>query len=487
MDVALARLKLTRRELVGPIIGLLAVAASLISGMELARANWVFGLAAPVTCAGLAALLILPLRLIASVYVASFAVPLVAQHLDGISIHFLAAPLVLGVTALRAHAEGSLSAPRREATVFSAGIVAIATLGVVTGAAGDLSLELRALAVVGIYVATMLWAAAMFGGTVVDTALKMIALVGAVLAALSIAHLLFGFPLPLGVSSAGPDSEVLDAGTFSRYGGLFGDYELWAEYLAIVGTLQVWQIIRARNWPWRLVWFAALPIDLVALALTGTRGGLIQLVIGGLIVAIVAAPTVWMRLGAGAGAGIGAALIVWILPYLPGSLSARVTLLYTISQSTDSLGVLLDRQGVWQHWLAAADSLYGFSLFGVGPYYPYSVFGGYPHSLWLISAFSVGLAGLALMVLFLSWAGIGLARRAFVTRTIDVALLAVLVGLVASETKIEFVRLPSYGLLLMAILGMIVGRLGPRAGSKAQSHIQPPAEASHQGLSAKSS
>ena len=240
-------------------------------------------------------------------------------------------------------------------------------------------------------------------------------------------------------------------GGFYRVGGVLGDYELLAEYLALWGVAALWLAISSHGRK-RPLWAAISIACVVGVLATGTRGGAVLYLIGAVVVFV--AQHRWrrrLRLIA-----IVAGLVVLSIAtstYFSetGGLVERVR----ATPLTNGVTTAINREGLWAPYLVF-DGPARYVVLGHGPGVRLDHLPAYPHNLYVYVYYTQGVVGLGLMAVVLG-AGILPAVTALVRRTewrAD-AVLGLLVLLFAvGEIKVEFVRLFNYQLAVWCLLGL---------------------------------
>lgn len=285
------------------------------------------------------------------------------------------------------------------------------------------------------------------------------ALLAVLTAALIALPKLYGVPgMPLG----GEYVRYAGAGSFFRAYSPLGDYELFSEFCALSGVVAVsFLTAPRRSTRSRVFWMCVVLADCVGLLLSGTRGGLITFGAGLLLLATCRrVPSGRVRL----------ALIVLLLiaMFIVGVRSAGVLgglgehLLAT--QTGSGLTTMLDRGGLWGQFLPFHGSI-GTMLLGFGTNFRLDTWPALPdmrawptlpHSLYVYVLNTQGLIGFLvlaslLVALVRPFFSAALAKRPWS----DSALVSLLILLFAlDEVKIEFLRLPSYQVVVWGLFGL---------------------------------
>ena len=239
---------------------------------------------------------------------------------------------------------------------------------------------------------------------------------------------------------------------FIRIGGVIGDYELLAEYLALWGVAALW-LATASHGRQRLLWAAISIASVAGIMATGTRGGAVVYFIGALVVFVrqhrwrgrlrlIAIVTAMVALGIATAAYFS----------VTGGLLERFAL---IPSPSGGVTTMINRQGLWSRYLVFDGSARDIVL-GQGPGVDQYRLPAYPHNLYVYVYYTQGLLGLGLIALVLGGA-IRPAAAALMKRSewrAD-AVLGLLVFLFAvDQIKIEFVRLHNYQLAVWCLLGL---------------------------------
>lgn len=237
-----------------------------------------------------------------------------------------------------------------------------------------------------------------------------------------------------------------------RLGGPIGDYELLAEFFALVGTIGLFIGLRTKGHEaWR--WLACFPIAVVGIAATSTRSGLVVLALGAF-----AALVVGRRRSTRGRLLPLVALVVICVPVL-GTLKSHFGTGY-LFERVDSTplhrGLLgfIDRGSVWPYVLGRLP--HGADLFfGRGMAFDYPAFGTWPHSLPLTLVASVGILGAISFYSLLAVIGLRCWRAWRLARNIYALLGALVVALFAfNELKIEYLRDFNYQWFIWGLLGV---------------------------------
>ena len=325
--------------------------------------------------------------------------------------------------------------------LICAGVVLIVALLLASGSLGGLS-------TVEVWLMWLVWLAVLVTSPEIDELTLMRCLVGSAVlavAASEIARLsglsLFGRSL---------STVTIENGVFTadRFTGSLGDYELYGEMLAVAFVMAVGLVLTVPRGRERLMWALSLAPLGYHVLLTGTRSAIILAIVGGVVVVLLLAPfrgVLRLLPVLAAAALLGRHALTTALQST--HLHDRLTLI----QQGGGLSQVLDRHGVWGPFLAQERP---FSrIVGTGPVYPFREIGTYPHSLWLVTGYTLGLVGLAGLILLILASVVAAARR-FTTSKLARIELVVLVVWVLNESKVEFVRIDSYGTWVVALLAL---------------------------------
>jgi O-antigen ligase len=249
------------------------------------------------------------------------------------------------------------------------------------------------------------------------------------------------------------------AGLTFRLGGPLGDYELYSEMLGLAVVCQLHALLHARGVRLKGFWSVALALTLAAALLTSTRGGAVMIVLGAILLLVLGRQrSAWVTF---ASVGFGSIALA-LSSVLGASVTARFggdSLLGRFGSITTSAGLsgLLNRTDVWGVFTESV-RWQRQSLFGAGPQFDFLAWGTYPHSLPIYLITTIGIVGLVLFGAFLALLLFRIGRSALRTNhaaksTVLGAVL--LVTWIASEVKIEYLRVPSYALFVWAFLGAV--------------------------------
>lgn len=261
-----------------------------------------------------------------------------------------------------------------------------------------------------------------------------------------------GLHLP-GVPTGSAATQVVGSATFTRLAGPLNDFELFGEYLAIALVVQLWLASYSRG-RHRVIWLAAAGGTAFTIALTGTRGALLQLAVEVLVLIAATGGRSRRRYTttlATAGLGVIAAFGIFG-SRVAGVLGSRLSAGQTSAHS--GLAGLLNRDAIWRMFFARTGLVTLRSL-GRGPSYPYGEVGFFPHSIYFFLALTVGTAGMVLFVGFILHLLTALIRRRHES-TYNPLLVAVLCGFLVNEVKIEFARYIHYQLFIWSFLAIAI-------------------------------
>jgi hypothetical protein len=299
-----------------------------------------------------------------------------------------------------------------------------------------------------VWVMWLVWLAVLVTSPEIDELMLMRCLVGSALLAVAASEA----ARLTGVSLFGRSLSTVTiengAYTADRFTGTLGDYELYGEMLALAFVIAVGLVLTAPRGLERIGWAVSLAPIGYHIVLTGTRSDILLAVAGGVLVILVVAPV----------RGVLKLLPVLALAAVIGRHPLATALQSThlhdrldLVKQGGGLARILDRHEVWGPFMA--DERPFSRWVGTGPVYPFREIGTYPHSLWLVTGYTIGLIGLVGLVLLILVSGAAAARRVVGSKLARVELV-VLVVWVLNESKVEFVRIDSYGAWLMAILAL---------------------------------
>ena len=249
---------------------------------------------------------------------------------------------------------------------------------------------------------------------------------------------------------------AIGAATIVRYPGSFIDYELFAEWTGILLILAVGGLMYARGRT-----RGALAVSVVALlwmgSLTATRGFLVAVALAALVVVPGA---LLSRRGRGFEGPLAVAAAVFAAYFLVPDVAVEGTLTRLLQTETTGANAF-NRLPLWTEWwkLVVRMPWYGYGWGSSALQNAFAVFRvDFPHSMYFYFALTAGWPGfvalivLVGMVLWSAWGGLAEGNaNAFRTLVLGVAV----AYWVASEAKIEFVRLVFYGDLLLVLFGII--------------------------------
>jgi O-antigen ligase len=250
-----------------------------------------------------------------------------------------------------------------------------------------------------------------------------------------------------------------------RVGGAIGDYELLAEFCALLLLLELFLFAQTAGGRKRFLLGGLLALTGFVLLATVTRGAIVSLAVaGGFLLWVTRRHLRFHRVAlAGAAAFLVAALLLDVVAQhtRSGNVLERFA-------GTEIHGLVPDtRQQVWSD---AWERVWESPLLGHGPYYTGRV--GvrqfyWPHNNYLLYWYLIGFLGLAafLFILYRLWRETG--RHAdrldhpSYTRGLLLALRAMLVLFVIDQVKIDYLRNESYSFWVWLFFGLVVaaGRL----------------------------
>ncbi|MBM4400976.1 MAG: hypothetical protein FJ045_03390 [Crenarchaeota archaeon] len=247
-----------------------------------------------------------------------------------------------------------------------------------------------------------------------------------------------------------------------RLGGVIGDYELFGEYLAIVGLIQIYLMLDENRRFHKIVWCFSLLATVGTLMLTSTRGALLVFVFGVLFFLNLRGHLNVSRLLKIIGLLLLAFLTMQPLfgllrEYVPsGYLLDR----FLLARYDVPIVDIINRRSSWEHVLAHIN-LDEAIVFGHGMKFQVEDVGTYPHSLPLYLLYTVGIFGL----FFFYWFILGLFLKMWNrwkqirSTTMIPLLITVLVLFLIDQLKIEYVRQPNYGFVVWYLIGLSAATL----------------------------
>lgn len=268
----------------------------------------------------------------------------------------------------------------------------------------------------------------------------------------------------LSSSGAGFLTQEMTRST-TRFSGPLGDYELMAEMLGLSSLILIGSISTSRGLT-RALLVVTGGVAVVGVFMTGTRAGLVVLLLGAAILLIKHRPLTAYKalpLGVALSAAIAAAVVI-ALPDAGGVLG-RISDI----RLGGSIASTLNRAGVWS---VVVDRISGSGnlLLGNGVEYDYLSIGTYPHSLYLYLLYTQGVVGFALFTTLLGRLTAPIVRALRESVPWDSLSLAPLLVLVFSvdEIKIEFTRLFGYQMWVWALLGLAASAIAVRRRERSQ-------------------
>jgi O-antigen ligase len=249
----------------------------------------------------------------------------------------------------------------------------------------------------------------------------------------------------------------------ARVGSVFGDYEMFAEYLAIFIPILLIRVLNEKIVLKQLVWVPLLGAAIVLLLATATRGGFISLIVGMIYLVWIARRIVnYQKL-----------LPVIILGAILFYVAAIVLNRYTESASlfgrlgkTKFVSGMPDTRA--QRWSEAWSRIVESPWIGHGPYYfigvdEKNIEHKHSHSLFLHVSYLIGIPG-ALVLYWLLFRALRMSYRAakrYATRRGELAytvvlLSSILVIFLVDEVKIEFMRYDNTQQFTWTMLGLLL-------------------------------
>jgi len=247
-----------------------------------------------------------------------------------------------------------------------------------------------------------------------------------------------------------------------RVAGVFYDYELLAEFCAMVMVLFWFVFIRCRTLLTRLGMIALLALNSLVLLATVTRGAIVSLAVGAAYLVYVHRRRIRMQTFAIALVAVFAG--GWFLLDFVGHHTRSGSVLERF-EKTEFKGVVPDTR--WGAWSGAMERILQRPIFGHGPYYSFKVTEGvkkiyWPHNNYLAYWHMLGIVGvlLFLWLLFTLWRQTRfhapyLADPSY-TGSLLLTLRAILLLFMVDQIKIEFVRNPVYPYWVWLFFGLIV-------------------------------
>jgi hypothetical protein len=268
-----------------------------------------------------------------------------------------------------------------------------------------------------------------------------------------------------GLAKLSPDiwgGPLASAGQDVRYPGSFGDVELVAEYFGIIFLFGMGIFLMLRERIKRFTMVFALAIVVGMGIMTGTRGFLVMILLGTVIVLY----GNYRHKGSQVGNPVNilvliSIVIILVLFFIPDVAITSLIEKFSFDQIFKS-GNLINREILFSSWLTLLPEMpfWGFgnniwnAINTVSPFVVQS-----PHSLFFSMLLIYGYIGLFAIFLLLLCSLIILIKsafRAFYPRQfISWILLAVFVSWVADEVKIEFIRQQFYIDFIFLLFGLI--------------------------------
>jgi O-antigen ligase len=146
-----------------------------------------------------------------------------------------------------------------------------------------------------------------------------------------------------------------------RSSGPFGDPNFYAQYLVVFAILAVFRVTDERRWLFRLAGLAAFGLNVGAIMLTYSRGGLVALAGAMLLV-------LWLRSPPRRMVIAGALLVLLVLPAAPPKLVDRVgTMVDLLPGGAQGAGLEISFRGRMSELLAGIQMFADHPIVGVGP------------------------------------------------------------------------------------------------------------------------
>jgi len=248
-----------------------------------------------------------------------------------------------------------------------------------------------------------------------------------------------------------------------RVGSVFGDYEMFAEYLAIFIPIHLIRVLNEKSPLKQLIWVPMLGTSIMLLLATATRGGFISMIAGMAYLVWIARRIVnYQKL---LPVLITALVIFYVSSILLNQYTATASLFGRLEQTKFVSGMPDTRA---QRWSEAWGRIMDSPWIGHGPYYfigvdEKNVDHKYPHSLFLFMSHLIGIPGAIVFYWMLIKAltiSYGAAKR-FANRRGELAytvvlLSSILVIFLVDEIKISFLRYDNTQHFTWTMLGLLI-------------------------------
>jgi len=248
-----------------------------------------------------------------------------------------------------------------------------------------------------------------------------------------------------------------------RVGSVFGDYEMFAEYLAIFIPILLLRVLNEKVFLRHLIWIPMLGSSVMLLLATATRGGFISLVVGMIYLMWIARRIInFQKL---LPIILVTALIFYGSALMLHKFTATESLFGRLEQTT-LVGGMPDSRA--QRWTETWDMIKDSPWLGHGPFFfigvnEKNVNVRLPHSLWLFLAYQIGIPGSFVLywILWIAWKRSYRAAKAFGAERTELAytvvlLSAILVIFVVDEFKISFLRYDNTQHFMWTMFGLLL-------------------------------
>ena len=253
---------------------------------------------------------------------------------------------------------------------------------------------------------------------------------------------------------------ISEAGT--RVGSVFGDYEMFAEYLAIFVPIILTRILSEKQFMRQMIWVPMLGTSIMLLLATATRGGFISFVCGMIYLIWIARRIVnYQKL-------LPILIIAFVSFYVSALLLNQFTdtaSLFGRLEQTKFVRGMPDTRA--QRWTEAWELIEESPILGHGPYYfvgvdERNVTHRYPHSLFLFLSYQIGIPGALVFYWLLLTAMIRSYKtaRRYATKHSELAYMVVLLSSIfviffVDEIKISFLRYDNTQHFTWTMLGLL--------------------------------
>jgi O-antigen ligase len=248
-----------------------------------------------------------------------------------------------------------------------------------------------------------------------------------------------------------------------RVGSVYGDYEMFAEYLAIFIPVLLLRVLNERIALKNILWIPLLGVAIMLLLATATRGAFLSLIAGVVYLVWVARKIVnYQKL---LPVLITALLIFYVSSIALNRYTATASLFGRLGKTEFVRGMPDTRA---QRWSEAWGRIQQSPWIGYGPYYfigvdEKNVDHKYPHSLFLFLAHTIGIPGALIFywILFRAFRMSYRAAKRYATQRSELAytvvlLSGILVIFFVDEIKISFLRYENTQHFTWTMLGLLV-------------------------------